>query len=871
MPPRVSTPATETTPATTSATSKKPAGPRKKLQISDKARETGQITQSFSHRRTKTVQIEVKRRQPSAKNKAKPGAREAPPRPAAVAAPPPAAAPAPPPPPDIDQARALEAQKRAREEADRVARMARENKVVSEEAPPPPSAKSPPEFAPQPPPSRSARPARPAAADKQPAARRPAADAAARPKPAEKPAEKTAAAADDESKRKGKRGKQAKPASGPRKRDEPRRRAGKLTIAQALEGEEYELRMRSLAAMRRKRERERQRNLERLQEGARVVREVTLPESIEVQELALRMAERTEDVIVRLQQLGINVLREDFIDADTAEIIITEYGHRTRRVSESDIEEGLGGGQDKPEDLKPRPPVVTVMGHVDHGKTSILDAIRKSDAAAKEAGGITQHIGASFIELDDKRKVCFIDTPGHMAFTALRARGANVTDIVVLVVAADDGVKEQTREAYNHAKAAEATVIVAINKMDKPGADIEKVKRELLELGVVPEDMGGDVLVVPTSAASGEGISDLLDAIFLQGELLNLNANPNRGAQGVVLEARLEQGRGAVATILVQRGTLKVGQNFIAGTESGRVRALANWRAKRVKEALPSEPIEVIGLSDLPAAGDDFIVVESDQRASEIADARRQARRQASFVAAPRPLAADADEILRQMDERDRERPGLHLIVKADTHGSAEAVEQSVLELGDGEVDLRILHVGVGGVNESDVLLANTTGAEIVGFNVRSAPKARTLAQRDGILVHHYATIYELLDDVRERLEGRLRPKTREVVLGEAEVREVFDISRAGKVAGCQVLEGLLRRGARVRVLREGEILHDGRMRSLRRFKDEASEVRQGLECGLAFEGFQGFLAGDRVECYEVREVAKKASSSADAREGASP
>ncbi|MGR4000505.1 MAG: translation initiation factor IF-2 [Alphaproteobacteria bacterium] len=876
----------------TKSTPKAESG-RKRLQLSDKALETGQITQSFSHRRTKTVQVEVRRRQPGAKTKTKTKAKTTTPK--IKAREPEKTAPnsrrdlsprsdklsqheqqaraqA------LEQAKMQEAQKHAREEAERVAQLAREKKVVPEKEPEsstnkmhdmqdsrgarsPHSTRESRQVARaareggRDETTRPARPVRPGQHDGEHAttARHRPQSEDAKARTPEKSSEKTAREEDDKQ-RKSKR-KQPRAPGVARKRDEPKRRSGKLTIAQALEGEEYELRMRSLAAMRRKREKERQHNLEHLQEGARVVREVTLPETIEIQELALRMAERTEDVLSRLQQLGINVMREDIIDADTAEIIISEYGHKTRRVSEYDLEEGISGKEDEAEDLLPRPPVVTVMGHVDHGKTSILDAIRKSDQAAKEAGGITQHIGASFVELKDGKKICFIDTPGHTAFTALRARGANVTDIVVLVVAADDGVKEQTREAYNHAKAANATILVAINKIDKPDANPDKVKRELLELGLVPEDMGGDVLVVQTSAQNKTGIDDLLEAIFLQGELLNLRANPKRNAQGVVLEAKREQGRGAVATVLIQRGTLKVGQNFIAGIECGRVRALADWRAKKIKQATPSEPVEVIGLGDVPNAGDDFIVVDSDQRANEIASDRKLARRQAHFVSNHKPIATDPDEILRQMEENALHKPNLNLIIKADVHGSAEAVQQAIQKLANEEISLQILHVGVGGINESDVLLANTTNAEILGFNVRAAPKARTLAQRDAIPIQHYSTIYELLDNVQEKLDGQLRPKTKETTLGEAEIREVFDVSKAGKVAGCQVIDGLLKRSARARVIREGEILHDGKMRSLKRFKDEASEVKQGLECGLAFENFQGFQIGDRIECYEVKEV----------------
>ena len=521
------------------------------------------------------------------------------------------------------------------------------------------------------------------------------------------------------------------------------------------------------------------------------------------------------------------------------------------------MEEGLGGAPDEEADLAPRPPVITVMGHVDHGKTSILDAIRKSDHAAKEAGGITQHIGASFVSLGGGRNVCFIDTPGHAAFTALRARGADATDVVVLVVAGDDGVKEQTREAADHAKAAGAAIVVAVNKMDKPESDLARVKSELMGIGLVPEDSGGDVQIIPVSAASGEGIEALLEAVFLQGELLELRANPDRPAQGTVLEARLEQGRGAVATVLVRRGSLKVGESFVAGGEFGRVRALNDWRGARVKRAGPSEPVEVIGFSDVPAAGDDFVVVENDQRAREIAEARKEQSRKGGFAAAVEPRITDAEELLHRMEEAGRERAELRFVLKADAHGSAEAVSQAMAALDGEEVAVKVLRAGVGGVSESDVLLAQTARARVLGFGVRAAPKARELARRNSVEMDYYATIYDLLDAVRALVRGQLAPESKEERLGEAEIREVFQITKTGAVAGCFVADGLVRRSARVRILREGEILHEGALRSLRRFKDEAAEVRSGQECGMAFEGFQDFRAGDRVECFEVREIAR--------------
>ena len=887
-----------------------------KLKLSARA-ETGQITQSFSRNRTKTVQVEVKRRtaakpkttsktgaKTTAKTTAKAGTKTTATKTATkatakteakataktsatatrsgstsqrvreaqasaatgglLASEQTARQRA------VEQARVRE-QERAREQAAKIAKVAREKNIVSKEA----------EVAEAPAPApegkadtgRMVRPSvvrtrAEAQAEERAASRSASAREAARaPRPARpateartgqgegqtaKPREETESRP-AKSKRKSPKG----PGSA-KKRDAPRRRQGKLTIAQALEGEDYENRMRSLAAVHRKREREKRDSLERLQGGAtKVVREVIVPETIEVQELASRMAERVDDVLVQLQRLGMRVSAEDVIDADTAELVVSEYRHKIRRVTALDVEEGLEGEDDKPEDLVSRPPVVTVMGHVDHGKTSLLDAIRRSDQADKEAGGITQHIGASFVELKGGRKLCFIDTPGHMAFTALRARGANVTDIVILVVSAEDSVMEQTREAYDHAKAAGATMIVAVNKMDRPQADLARVKNDLLALGIVPEDMGGEVQVVPTSAKTGDGVEDLLEAVFLQGELLALKANPKRDGQGVILEASLEQGRGAVATVLVRNGTLKVGQNCIAGRQFGRVRALTDWRGKRVKEATPAMPVEMIGLDDAPEAGDGLLVLETEQRCREIAETRRERYRHQTIAASARSDPEDVEDLLRRMEQQDNATPVLNFVLKSDVRGSAEAVKAGLEKLSGDEVEVRILHNGIGGIKESDILLAKTTGASILGFNVRATPPARALAEKEKIALQYYKTIYELLDDAKAAVEGELAPESREQALGEAEVREVFDITRHGKIAGCQVLEGMIRRNARARVVRNGEILHDGKLRSLRRFKDEAAEVRQGLECGLSLENFQDYAAGDRIECYEVQEIAR--------------
>lgn len=844
---------------------------RKRLRLR-KSVETAQITQSFSHRRTKTVELEVKRRQPGARPR-KPAAEGGAARTTPVrSAPAPRVSPPPPSPRTrdgklseqeraartraVEQARERETQRLVREEASRVARIAREKNVVEadpEELAPVAAPRPPPDDrrAPRRAPERGSRAGEaPRGREAAPGART-ATAAPARGAASEAGAQSETEAAPARAKRK----RETKGSGAKARGDAPRRRAGKLTINQALEGEEYENRMRSLAAMRRKRAREKQEALSRLQEGGRIVREVIVPETIQVFELASRMAERVEDVVGQLQRLGVKVARDDIIDADTAELIVSEYNHKVRRVTAADVELGLDGALDAKESLQPRAPVVAVMGHVDHGKTSLLDAIRKSDQAAGEAGGITQHIGASYVEIAGGRHICFIDTPGHTAFTALRARGARVTDIVILVVAADDGVKEQTREARDHARAANVAVIVAVNKMDRPEADLARVKNELLSLELVSEDMGGEVLVVPTSAKDKVGIDDLLEAVSLQGELLNLTANPDRPAGGVVLEARREQGLGPVATVLIQRGTLRRGDSCLVGSVYGKVRTLTDWHGKRINQAGPSEPVEVAGLGEVPEAGDPFVVVESEQRAREIAESRHERKRQAGFAGRAKVGAADAEEFLRQMEAAANAIPVVNFILKGDVQGSVEAVSQALEKISGDEVGVRILHAGVGGINESDILLASATGASILGFSVRAQAKARNLARTEGVSLEYYNTIYELTDAVTAIVEGKLTPETKEEKLGEAEIREVFDITKFGKVAGCLVLEGLVRKNARARVVRDGEILHDGKLRSLRRFKDEVSEVKNGTDCGLAFETFQGFLQGDKIECYELREI----------------
>jgi translation initiation factor IF-2 len=637
----------------------------------------------------------------------------------------------------------------------------------------------------------------------------------------------------------------------PARREETRRRTGKITVTRALSDDEGE-RMRSLASVRRARERERQRLHQGEQEQVKVVREVVVPETITVQELANRMAERGADVIKALMRMGVMATINQTIDADTAELVVSEFGHRLRRVSEADVEMGLRGEEDLPETLDPRAPVVTVMGHVDHGKTSLLDALRETDVAASEAGGITQHIGAYRVSLKSGKQITFIDTPGHQAFTAMRARGANVTDIVVLVVAADDGIMEQTVEAIRHAKAAQAPIIVAINKIDKADARPERVRQELLQHEIVVEQLGGEVLDVEVSALEKTNLDKLEEAILLQAELLDLTANPNRPAEGVVLEAKLERGRGAVATVLIQRGTLQVGDIFVAGSEWGRVRALIDDRGQNQLEAGPSTPIEVLGLNGTPLAGDDFVVAENESRARDIADFRQRRRRNAVAASGTR---GTLEQMFSQIAAGVTKE--LPVVVKSDVQGSLEAIVGSLEKLSTDEVSVRVLHSAVGGINESDVILAKASAAVIIGFNVRANPQARDLARRDGVEIRYYSIIYDLIEDMRGALSGLLAPTLRERLLGNASIRDVFNITKVGKVAGCMVTEGAVRRGAKVRLLRDNVVVHEGTLKTLKRFKDEVREVNQGYECGMAFENYQDIQTGDVIECFEVEEVAR--------------
>jgi translation initiation factor IF-2 len=651
--------------------------------------------------------------------------------------------------------------------------------------------------------------------------------------------------------RRGPRGVEVKRAPTPARRDEPRRRTGKLTVTKVLNEDDGE-RMRSLASVRRHREREKLRAMQQQAEPTKIVRDVVVPETITVQELSNRMAERGADVIKTLMRMGVMATINQTIDADTAELVVTEFGHKIKRVAESDIEIGLRGEEDVEENLQPRPPVVTIMGHVDHGKTSLLDALRGTDVAAGEAGGITQHIGAYQVRLKDGHRITFIDTPGHQAFTAMRSRGAHVTDIVILVVAADDGIMEQTVEAIRHAKAAEVPIIVAINKMDKPDAKPDRVRQELLQHEIVVEKHGGDVLDVEVSAVKKTGLDKLQEAILLQAEILDLKANPDRLAEGSIIEAKLERGRGPVATVLIKRGTLKLGDIFVAGSEWGRVRALIDDRGQQVKEAGPSTPVEVLGLNGTPLAGDDFVVAENEAKARDIADYRQRRRRE-------QQAAAGARGTLEQMFSQIAAGVAkeLAVVVKSDVQGSLEAITSSLEKLSTNEVAIRVLHGAVGGINESDVILAKASNAVIIGFNVRANPQARDLARRDNVEIRYYSIIYDVIDDMKGALSGLLAPSLRERFLGNAAIREVFTISKVGKVAGCMVTEGVVKRGAKVRLLRDNVVIHEGTLKTLKRFKDEVREVREGFECGMAFENYQDIQTGDVIECFEMEEVAR--------------
>ncbi len=629
-----------------------------------------------------------------------------------------------------------------------------------------------------------------------------------------------------------------------------RRRSGKLTISQALSGGDGG-RQRSLAAMKRKQERERRKAMGDSGPREKIVRDVQVPEAITVQELANRMAERVAAVVKVLMQNGIMATQNQTIDADTAELIVEEFGHRVVRVSDADVEDAIVQIEDKPEDMKPRPPVITIMGHVDHGKTSILDAIRKTNVTAGEAGGITQHIGAYQITTESGHVLTFLDTPGHAAFTSMRARGAQVTDIVVLVVAADDSVMPQTIEAINHAKAAGVPMIVAINKIDRPGADPDKVRTELLQHEVIVEKMSGDVLDVEVSAKTGEGLDQLLENIVLQSELLELKANPDRPAEGAVIEAKLDTGRGPVATVLVQKGTLRRGDIFVVGEQWGKVRALINDKGERVNEAGPSTPVEVLGLHGTPEAGDVLNVVADEATAREIADYRTQLAKDKKAAAG---AATTLDQLLAKA-KADQNVKELPIVVKADVQGSAEAIVQAMEKVGNDEVRVRVLHSGVGAITESDVTLAEASGAPIIGFNVRANAQARAAARQKGVEIRYYSIIYDLVDDIKQAASGLLSAEIKETFIGYASIKEVFKITGVGKIAGCVVTEGVARRSAGVRLLRDNVVIHEGKLKTLKRFKDEVKEVQAGQECGMAFENYEDIRPGDVIEIFETEEI----------------
>lgn len=636
---------------------------------------------------------------------------------------------------------------------------------------------------------------------------------------------------------------------------EDSRRSGKLTLNQALRGNEGG-RQRSMAQMKRKQERARQKAMGGTVEREKIVRNVNLPPAIVVSELAFRMAEKPGAIVKALMNNGMMVTQNEAIDADTAELIIQEFGHNVVRVSDADVEDVIKIIEDDDKDLKPRPPVITIMGHVDHGKTSLLDAIRKAKVVAGEAGGITQHIGAYQVTTDSGQVLSFLDTPGHAAFTSMRSRGAQVTDIVVLVVAADDAVMPQTIEAIAHAKAAKVPMIVAINKIDKPSADPDKVRTGLLQHEVIVEKMSGEVQDVEVSAATGQGIEDLLEAIALQSEILELKANPDRAAIGAVIEAQLDVGRGPVATVLVQNGTLRQGDIFVVGEQYGKVRALINDQGERVKEAGPSVPVEVLGLNGTPEAGDVLNVTSTEAQAREIAEYRANAAKDKRAAAG----AATTLEQLMANAKADETVSELPILLKADVQGSAEAIVQAMEKIGNDEVRVRVLHSGVGAITETDVGLAEASGAPILGFNVRANASARNTANQKGVEIRYYSIIYDLVDAVKAAASGLLSAEIKETFIGYATIKEVFKVTGIGKVAGCLVTEGVARRSAGVRLLRDNVVVHEGTLKTLKRFKDEVPEVQSGQECGMAFENYDDIRPADVIEIFEREEVTRTLS-----------
>lgn len=635
------------------------------------------------------------------------------------------------------------------------------------------------------------------------------------------------------------------------------RRGGRITVTQAVNRDYERDRAQSLAAQRRARKKARLAAEGPEAPAAKILHEVVLPETISVQDLASRMAEPSNAVIKSLMKMGVMVTINQSIDADTAELVAEEFGHSVKRITDADVEEGLGGEEDSPESMQPRAPVVTIMGHVDHGKTSLLDAMRKSRVTEGESGGITQHIGAYQVCLHNGKKITFLDTPGHEAFTQMRARGAGVTDIVVIVVAADDSIMPQTIEAISHAKAAGVPIIIAINKIDLSGANPDKIRQDLLQHDVQVEDMGGDVLCVEISAKNATNLDKLDDAILLQTEMLELSANPDKNASGIIIESKQERGRGSVATVLVQSGTLKVGDVFVAGAETGKVRALVNDMGEQVKEAIPGQPVEVLGLGGTPRAGDSFNVVGDEARAREVAIYRQRKMREIEAASALKGRMT-LEQLLENKDVD--EKTMLPIVVKADVSGSIEAIIGSlekVMEENE-DVEIRILHSGVGGITESDVTLARASNGIVIGFNVRAGTKAAEMSKRDGVDIKYYSVIYDMVDEIKETLSGMLSPNLREEALGMAEVREVFHVSKVGNIAGCMVTKGLVRRDASLRLLRDDVVVYSSSIAALKRFKDDAKEVREGMECGIAIKNYNDVKAGDIIECFGVTEEARK-------------
>jgi|GEM_PF-214915 len=624
---------------------------------------------------------------------------------------------------------------------------------------------------------------------------------------------------------------------------------GKITVTQALADDtEYE-RMPSMAAQKRARQKEKLKGSSFLEPAKKQIREIVVPETITVQELANRMAEKSANVVKSLMKMGVMATINQAIDADTAELIVDEFGHKIKRVSESDVELGMKGEADAPENMKPRPPVVTIMGHVDHGKTSLLDALRSTDVVAGEAGGITQHIGAYQVTLPSQAKITFLDTPGHAAFTEMRARGANVTDIVVIVVAANDSIMPQTIEAMSHARAAKVPLIIAINKIDLPDANPMKVKQDLLQHDIVIEELGGETLCVEISAKKRINLDKLEEAILLQAEILDLRANPDRKAEGRVIEAKMEKGRGSVATILIERGTLKTGEIFVSGSEWGRVRAILGGH--KHQEALPGQPVEVLGFNGTPMAGDDFAVVENEAKAREIVEYRLRKLLEA------RSVASGVGSTMEQLFAKARSQGGkiiLPVLIKSDVQGSTEAIIGSLRKIAEEneEIDIQILHSGVGGITESDVTLASASHALIIGFNVRTNAQARDLAQKNGVDIRYYSIIYNVIDDVKGILSGMLDPTMREELIGYAEIRNVFNITKVGKVAGCMITSGFVKRGAKIRLLRDDIVIYEGKLKTLKRVKEEVKEAKEGMECGMAFENYDDIKTGDLIECFDV-------------------